>query len=265
MKPFSENQLQKMDMTAVSMMDALASNRPEVVIRNFDHRSFSKRLGKKFFSFKKEEQGFLMGILMNSLAEQIFTLSQTITKAGLKLQMIDARHKGKVSQVTIKVMDAEEESTITYFVLYLKENVNGDFVLVNFYDVFSGKSFSQLAQDLLAIDFENENIARLFEKQRFRILEARHLESFGNYQEAYMQMDSVTTEFRNFGVYPVYRALLSSHLNDSLYLKELENLKQITPNHQSVLFYDCISTYVKTDEKDQSECLEEFLIELLDN
>jgi hypothetical protein len=56
-EPLTEKQLQKLDMTAVSMMDALATNRPEVVMQRFDHRSFSRRLGKKFFSFKKEEQG----------------------------------------------------------------------------------------------------------------------------------------------------------------------------------------------------------------
>jgi hypothetical protein len=76
-------------------------------------------------------------------------------------------------------------------------------------------------------------------------------------------MDSISSEFKNIGTFPVYRALLASQVSDSLYLQELENLKEVTPNEQSVLFYDCISTAIKTGDPDQAECLEGFLTQLL--
>ena len=161
--PLTKDQQQKLDMTATSMIDAIASDRPQVVMDQFDHKSFSKRLGKKFYQMKAQEQSVVMGILINSLGQSISALTHDIANQELTVRLLDVRQDGPVSVLTLDVVDLLKDQVLNYLVLYLKENPKGEFVLVNFYNVFEGKSFGQLAKNFLEYDWQSDRIIRHFQ------------------------------------------------------------------------------------------------------
>lgn len=261
--PLTKDQQHKLDMTAVSMMDAIASNRPEVIMNNFDHKSFSKRLGQRFFQFNAQEQSYLMGILINALGENITALTSRIANQGLTVRLKDSRQEGPVSIVTLDVIDSEKTQVFSYIVLYLKENKDREFVLVNYYNVYDGKSFGQFAKEMLNTDFESEHTVRNLERAQNNVEMAQYLEVNGEFESAYNQMNTINDAFKNYGQFPIYRAQLAMQVNDSVYLNELENLKSITPNDQSRKFYECEMLAIMNNDDNQSECMTQFEIMLL--
>jgi len=260
--PLTQDQQQKLDMTAVSMMDALATNRPRVIMDNFDHKSFSKRLGKTFFQFNKTDQSLIMGQLINTLYQGVAVLSQQITEAQASIYLIDIRKKGAVNYVVLGVTDAAESKILNYVVLYLKENKQKEFVLVNFYNVYGGKSFGQIAKEFVAIDFESERMMRKTESAQRSFNNARNLKENGKNQLAYEVMSEMNTEFKNSTQMAVYRAQLAARISDSLYIRELNTLKKITPNDQRKQMYDCEIAAMEDKNSDQSDCMDK-VIELL--
>ena len=245
-------------MTAVSMMDAIATDRPQVVMDNFDHRSFAKRLGKRFYQFNAQEQSYLMGILINTLGQSISVVTETIAQRELKVRLLDTRQDGKISVVTLDLVNEEETEVFNYLVLYLKENPDGEFVLVNFYNVYDGKSFGQMGKALLEIDFQSQRIQRHFTESQEKMNLAKYLETTGEYLNAYNQMDGISSVFKDFGQYPIYRAQLAYQVSDSLYRKELLNLKEITPNDQSRKLYDCLMFNNKIENPEAGQCWTDF-------
>lgn len=53
----------------------------------------------------------------------------------------------------------------------------------------------------------------------------------------------------------VLASRFASKVSQELYLEELRNMKEITPNKQSKLHYDCVIQNVQSDEN--SECTSE--------
>ncbi|KQC33258.1 hypothetical protein AAU57_07965 [Nonlabens sp. YIK11] len=260
----NKEQQQKLHMTAVSLMDAIGANRPHVVMDQFDHKSFSKRLGKNFYQFSAQEQSLIMGTLVNTLGQSIATLTTAIANQQYVVRLLDTRQYGNVSVVTLDVVTQDQQDLVNFLVLYLKENKGGEFVLVNFYNVYDGKSFGQLAKAFLEYDFGSERIMRHLKNSMETAESAMYYERVGEYEKAYDQMNSMSKVFRDFGQFPVYRTKLASRVNDSIYLEELDHLKELTPNEQSRKLYDCLDLDLTGTEVTATQCWEEFQAILLE-
>ncbi len=228
---------------------------------NFSPVLFSWRLGSDFKTKNTaaERQGLYNAF--NMLYKQsIDSYVESVELLDLEVLLFDIHKKDNVYRLNYFVTD-QDDRVVNYLIFYVDKDRNGDYQVVNFYNVSSGFTYSDTISEFIETsDYGNSRSEMIaLEKAANKRDVALYNSSIGKHDEAYQQIKTIDYKYLNSSGFAQYKMIFASRLSVDLYKEELKWMSAITHNEVSKKYYECISlTLDPENEAISQQCISEF-------
>lgn len=228
---------------------------------NFSPVLFSWRLGADFKARNTAAQRQGLYSAFNSIYKRsIDSYVEGIELLDLEVLLFDIHKKENVYRLNYYVTN-QDDRVVNYLIFYVDKDRNGDYQVVNFYNVSSGFTYSDTIKEFIeSSDYGNNPSGMMaLEIAANKRDVAIYNSSIGKHKEAYEKMKTIDYKYLNSSGFAQYKMIFASQVSDSLYKEELEWMSAITHNEVSKKYYECISLNLDVEnEKVAEECVVEF-------
>ncbi|AGC75384.1 hypothetical protein [Nonlabens dokdonensis] len=260
-KPEVDTELFAVEDLAKVIENGFNTYRSDSIKSNFSPVLFSWRLGSDFKTKNTaaERQGFYSAF--NMLYKQsIDSYVESVELLDLEVLLFDIHKKDNVYRLNYYVTD-QDERVVNYLIFYVDKDRNGDYQVVNFYNVSSGFTYSDMIGEYIDGNNYGSNRSEMIalEKAANKRDVAIYNSSIGKHKEAYEKMKTIDYKYLNSSGFAQYKMIFASKISVSLYKEELEWMSAITHNEVSKKYYECISLTLDIENEAASEkCVMEF-------
>ncbi len=232
------------------------ANRAYELGQMFSPTRYAMRLGSDFYDLPKMERQYAYAAFRGFYENIINSYLDAIDEENLQFNLFDIHEKDGVYRLNFILQSPTEIDHSNFIVFYAAFDKDEELKVVNLYNVFQGFSLSQMGTEILN-DMSNKSTSfemRRYEAQR-DITRAMEIAETGDFEFAHHTLDIMDRGFVKKSGVAYLKPFYASQFSDSLYRKELEWIKTISPNDQSKLFYDCaIKSLDKRPEQEMIDC-----------
>lgn len=246
---------------AASIQNSFNTYEPYSIKNIFSPVLFSWRLGSDFKQnyTAQERQGYYSAF--NMLYKQsIDSYVDAAELLNLKVYLFDVHQKDNVYRLNYYVTDVND-NVLNYLVFYVDKDRNREFKIVNFYNVISGFTYSDIVAEYMdGGTFGSDRSARRgMEIAANKRDVALYDSSLGDHQKAYSKMKEIDYKYLNSSGFAQYKMIFASQISVRLYKEELKWMAAISKNGVSKKYYECISLNLEIeDNTDAKKCIAEF-------
>jgi hypothetical protein len=245
-------EVEKMAVTIETNMNA---NKAYELNQMFSPTRFAMRLGDDFYDLPKMDRQYGYAAFRDFYETIIYSYLDVIDEEGLVLSLFDIHEKDGVYRINFLLGDSSDQERINFLVFYAAFDKDDELKVVNLYNVFQGFSLSQIGEGILD-DMSNNTTSFAMRRQRAEesINRAIEIAETGDFAFAYETLNRAPKSFLEKPYAASLKVQLSESISDSLYRKELQWMKSISPNDQSQMLYDC--AILKIDQQSEQDLVE---------
>ncbi|MGB3591020.1 MAG: hypothetical protein WBA16_04975 [Nonlabens sp.] len=266
---FDMRELRRVEGIGLEIQDQFNSADVASIVATFSVARFSKRLGYSFRDlpndFKREGYQFFHQIF----ADEVKGIVNALAMNDLSINFLEAHKKDGVYRLNyeISVLKNGEPYVTNFLVIYLQQDSNEEFKIVNLYNLQSGFSMGQIGKnnvnDMLTRKNSESYTPQANLLRSFAIKdEAQKKLAYGDAMGAYNLIETIPKSLQDAPRLAAWRLYLASQINEKLYRDNLVRMKSISPNKQSIKFYDCQILGIDRDSTATQVCYDE-LYEML--
>ena len=214
------------------------------------------RLGKEFYDIPKMERQYVYSFLRGEFETATYSFMEHLDQFGLEMILFDVHKEGDTYRANYQIQNTEDDMVSDFVVLYIEKDMNDRFKIVNFYSLEQGFSHGQIFKDIFKSVQDESTSNQMLQYESMNIIHgAKQLYANGMFEKAYDYLKTLRHSMLKKPGISVLASRFASKVSQELYLEELRNMKEITPNKQSKLYYDCVIQNIQSDEN--GECTSE--------
>lgn len=260
-KPEVDTELFAVEDLAKVIENGFNTYQTDSIKSNFSPVLFSWRLGNDFKKRNTAAQRQGLYSAFNSIYKKtIDSYAEGFELMDLEILLFDIHKKDNVYRLNYYVTD-QDESVVNYLIFYVDKDRNGDYQVVNFYNVSTGFTYSDTIKEFIESSDYGNNPSDMMaleiaaNKRAVAIYES----SIGKHKEAYEKMKTIDYKYLNSSGFAHFKMIFASRVSASLYKEELEWMSAITHNEVSKKYYECISLSLDSENEAASEeCVMDF-------
>ncbi len=220
------------------------------ILNLFSPTRLAMRLGKNFYDIPKMERQYVYSFFRDEFETATYNFMEMLHQSPKELALFDVHKKGNTYRANYRVWDGNDKEIYDFIVIYIEEDNNGELKIVNFYSLDQGFSYGQIFKDVFeAVQDQSTSNQMLQHLSKDIIKNAKTLYAEGEFLKAYDSLKTLDARvLRKPGV-ALLPVQFAAQVSDEAYIRELENLINVTPNKQSKLFYDCAIKNFQSNEK----------------
>ena len=226
------------------------------ILNLFSPTRLAMRLGKEFYDIPKMERQYVYSFLRGEFETATYSFMEHLDQFGLEMILFDVHKEGDTYRANYQIQNTEDDMVSDFVVLYIEKDMNDRFKIVNFYSLEQGFSHGQIFKDIFKSVQDESTSNQMLQYESMNIIHgAKQLYANGMFEKAYDYLKTLRHSMLKKPGISVLASRFASKVSQELYLEELRNMKEITPNKQSKLYYDCVIQNIQSDEN--GECTSE--------
>lgn len=250
--------LKQVERLALNIETQMNTNKAYELNEMFSPTRFAMRLGNDFYDLSSIDRQYGYAAFRKFYESIINSYLDAIDEEGLQLSLFDIHEIDGVYRINFLLSDENEEERINFLVFYAAFDKDDELKVVNLYNVFQGFSLSQIGKGILN-DMNNKTTSFAMRSQRAEeaMDTAIEIAETGDFAFAYETLNRAPKSFLEKPYAASLKVQFAESISDSLYRKELQWMKTISPNEQSQMLYDCAILKIdQQPEQDQRECMD---------
>ncbi|WP_124979750.1 hypothetical protein [Nonlabens xiamenensis] len=258
-------ELAEVEQIAFDLEEAFNTYQPYEIKSIFDPSLFAWRLGNDFKNLTPTDRQLGYSVFDSRFDALIDESMMILREGNMEATLFDIHQKDQVYRLNYAFNNRENNKVYDHLTVYLDKNRDQEWKIVNIYNVFYGFSYGQMMKEYVDRYVISGSRGRMRELENSSIIRDRSLRMAldSSAEQAYELIKTLPNHHQKQSIFAFSRLRIAALVSDSLLVEELDWMRQVTPNEQSRIAYDCRSLALSgADEDRQKECqnrLEELL------
>ncbi|MGB5980590.1 MAG: hypothetical protein WBG46_00465 [Nonlabens sp.] len=218
------------------------------ILNLFSPTRLAMRLGREFYDIPRMERQFIYSFLRDQFETSTYNFMENLDQKNQVLSLFDVHKEGEVYRANYEIYDKDQEGVRDFVVIYIEKNNKGQWKIVNQYSLENGFSLGQIFKDVFKYVQDQSTSSQMLQYESQEIIQgANQLFVEGAYEKAFDSLKTASPKMLNRPGVAILGVRFASKVSDELYMNELHNMKNITPNDQSKIFYDCVIENIQNE------------------